>query len=337
MGPLAEGKTALDLGQWATPEHVQLSRQWVKASAIAAASIGGVRRSSSAALRTKRLKTSARPGGTTFLDVGQGDCSLLQMPDGQAVLIDAGVPEMGERVVTALHARGVTALDMVILTHPHADHAGGLHAVLRTFPVRLVLDAGMSAASQAYRTVLDDIADLGIALKLGRPGLTKQYGEVGLEVLAPAEPLLKDTRSDINNASIVTRWVYGDVALLETGDAEQEAIDRLLKSGADLRAQVLKVPHHGSRYTSSAKFLAAVHPAVAVISAGLHNDYHHPHRAALTRLAAAGAKVYVTAQEGTVTIMSDGHSYEVKTERPFVQPLAGDGAALRRRHHRVRP
>jgi competence protein ComEC len=270
----------------------------------------------------------------TFLDVGQGDSSLLQLPDGNAVLIDGGIPEMGSKVVKALEERGVKALDMVIMTHPHADHVGGLHAVFQRFPVRLVLDAGMKAGSRAYHDVLSDIATKGFALKLGEIGMTKHYGPVGLEVLAPAKPFLKGTRSDINNASIVTRWTYGDVALLETGDAEQEAIDRLMTGGANLQAQILKVPHHGSRYTSSAKFLQAVHPEIAIISAGQHNDYHHPHRAALERLANAGIKVYVTATEGTITVTTDGHHIGVKTEKAESEPVPGDGPRTPGRHRR---
>lgn len=269
-------------------------------------------------------RAAARPWTIDFFDVGQGDSSLLRLPDGSNVLIDGGVPEMGDRLVKDLHDRGVQRLDMVIMTHPHADHVGGLHRVFQEFPVRLALDAGMSAPSRAYRDVLKDMTTKGVSLQLGRPGMHKTYGPVTLDVLAPAEPLLKNTRSDINNASIVTRWQDGKVALLETGDAEQEALDRLLKSGQNLQAQILKVAHHGSRYTSSQAFLDAVKPEVAVISAGAHNDYHHPHRAALERLAKAGAKVYVTDQEGTVTVTSDGKTYQVASERPYEAPVAGD-------------
>lgn len=278
--------------------------RWLLASLMAVGALG-----------MKPARAEEKPWVITFLDVGQGDSSLLQLPDGNNVLIDGGVSEMGDRVVKALEKRGVKSLDMVIMTHPHADHVGGLHQVFRHFPIRLVLDSGMHAASHAYGTVLDDINTLGIALKLGRPGLSKSYGPVHVEVLAPSEPLLTHTRSDINNASIVTRWVYDDVALLETGDAEQEALDRLLKSHADLQAQILKVPHHGSRYTSSAKFLEAVHPDVAVISCGLHNDYHHPHKQALQRLKKVGAKIYITAKQGDIAVQTDGHRYNVTTEK----------------------
>jgi competence protein ComEC len=282
----------------------------------------------------RAVDAADRPLVITFLDVGQGDCSLLQLPDGNDVLIDGGIPEMGGTVVKALKQRGVKALDLVIMTHPHADHVGGLHAVFQAFPVRLVLDSGMIAGSRAYRDVLTDISNRGFALKLAEVGMTKHYGPVGLEVLAPVKPFLKGTRSDINNASIVTRWTYGEVALLETGDAEQETIDLLLKRQANLQAQILKVPHHGSRYTSSASFLAAVHPEIAVISAGLHNDYHHPHKAALDRLARSGAKVYVTATEGTITVTTDGHRIDVQTEKPESAPVPGDGAGASHHHHR---
>ncbi|MNS52288.1 ComEC family competence protein [compost metagenome] len=145
--------------------------------------------------------------------------------------------------------------------------------------------------------------------------MVKQYGPVKLEVLAPAEPLLTGTRSDLNNNSIITKWTYGSFSVLMTGDAEAEELDRLMKSKVNLSATVLKVPHHGSRYTMNAAFLAAVKPKVAVVSAGKGNDYKHPHKEAMARLAKVGAHVHVTAQRGTLTVTSNGHGFELKAER----------------------
>jgi competence protein ComEC len=261
------------------------------------------------------VHAQAKPWVITFFDVGQGDSSLLQLPDGNNVLIDAGDVKAADTVVQDLKDRGVEQLDMVIMTHPHADHIGGLHKVFGAFKVRLALDSGMTAASRIYKNVFNDIEKFGIGLKLGRQGMTKSYGPVTMTVLAPEEPLLSHTRSDANNASIVTRWTYGNVSLLETGDIEQEGLDRLLKEDAALQAQILKVPHHGSRYTSSAEFLDRVHPEVAIISCAKRNDYHHPHKQAVDRIEAAGAKLFVTADVGTVTVKTDGQTYEVKSER----------------------
>jgi competence protein ComEC len=260
-------------------------------------------------------RAQSRPWTITFFDVGQGDSSLMQLPDGSNVLIDAGDVKAANTVVQDLKDRGVEELDLVIMTHPHADHIGGLHKVFQNFKVRMALDAGMTVASRTYKNVFNDIEKLGIGLKLGRSGMTKSYGPVTMTVLAPEEPLLSHTRSDVNNASIVTRWTYGDVSVLETGDIEQEGLNRLLKEDADLQAQILKVPHHGSRYTTSAAFLEKVHPEVAVISCAKKNDYHHPHQQAVERIEAAGAKLYVTADRGTVTVTTDGQTYDVKTEK----------------------
>jgi competence protein ComEC len=251
----------------------------------------------------------------SFLDIGQGDAELLQLPTGDNVLIDAGDNGMEERIVQDLRDRGVKSLDMVIMTHPHADHIGAMDAVLQNFPVRLMLDSGSRTGTRTYTKLLKLIDEKHIALKLGRPGMTKNYGPVKLEVLAPAEPLLKDTKSDLNNNSIITKWTYGKFAVLMTGDVESEGLARLLKTNDDLHATVLKVPHHGSRYTTGMDFLERVRPEVAVISAGQNNDYHHPHKQAVERLEKIGAKIYVTKDVGTVTVTTDGKTYQVQTER----------------------
>jgi len=255
-----------------------------------------------------------------FLDVGQGDATLLVGPD-FTILIDAGRHDRAD-VVPHLEALGVTAIDLFILTHPHADHVGQCAAVVRRFPVREAWLAGSEHATLSYERCLDALLETGAGYHEPRAGEVVELGAARLEVLHPAELV-----GDLNNDSIAVRVVYGDVMLLFTGDAEAEAEAAMLARGLPMRAHVLHMGHHGSRTSSTAAFLAAVLPEVAIYSAGLGNSYGHPHTEALARVAAVGAVIYGTDVNGTIRVTTDGRTYEVVPERGG--PLAGPSAELR--------
>ena len=245
-----------------------------------------------------------------FLDVGQGDSSLILFGN-TTILIDAGEMDMGDRVVGDLKELGVTRIDLLVATHPHSDHIGGMQKVLENFPVGRVLDSGQPHTSVLYERFLETIDKKNIPYKVAVQG-----DEINLDpalrivVISPPEQRFGD---DLNTNSIVLRISYGTVNFLFTGDAGGEAETALVKSGYTLDAQILKVGHHGSLHSCSAAFIARVHPETAVISLGLDNPYGHPHKQAVDSLTGAGATIYRTDRDGTILVRSDGISYVVKT------------------------
>ncbi len=257
----------------------------------------------------------------TVIDVGQGDSILVEPPDGKKILIDGGGIEAGESdddpvgakvVVPFLHRKGINKLDLVILTHPHADHLGGLNKVLEELPVDVVMDSGQDYNSRAYKHFKQLIAANKIKYELGRAGQVINFDQdIKGYILNPSDPLLEDTNSD----SVVMRLVYGEVSFLLTGDLGKPGEERVLASGMTLEATVLKVGHHGSSTSTTTEFLAAVHPKYAVISVGRHNRYGHPTAAALRRLQAAGVEVYRTDEDGAVEMATDGKALTVVPQK----------------------
>lgn len=268
-----------------------------------------------AVLLAAAAPSAATPGLTAyFLDVGQGDATLLVGPD-VTILIDAGRHDRAD-VVPHLETLGVVAIDLFILTHPHADHVGQCAAVVRRFPVREAWLAGNEYTTLSYERCLDALLETGAGYHEPRAGEVFELGAVRLEVLHPEQ-----LTGDLNNDSIAVRVAYGDVVLLFTGDAEAEAEQAMLDRGLPIRAHILHMGHHGSRTSSTAAFLAAVMPEVAIYSAGRGNSYGHPHAEALQRVASTGAAVYGTDDHGTIRVTTDGRTYEVVPERGA--PLSG--------------
>lgn len=262
----------------------------------------------------------------TVLDIGQGDAIVLELPGKRAILIDGGGLfddrfDVGEQVVVPfLLSQWIGRLDLVVLSHPHADHLNGLQAVLRHFSVGQVWDNGERTVVPIYIWFEEVLRDKRIPHKILHNGYqTSEFAPVQIAVLHPSNPLVHSSPrghfSDVNSNSLVLTVKYGKVTLLLPGDIEQEAEQLLLEQGADLEAQVLKVPHHGGRTSSSEPFLARVHPTLAIVSAGYRNRFRHPHQETLDRYRANGIQLYRTDRDGAVTVTSDGNTVEVKTMR----------------------
>jgi competence protein ComEC len=263
------------------------------------------------------------------LDIGQGDAELIVSPDGHAMLVDGGPPGEADTILGALRDHGVTRLDLAVASHPHNDHIGSLDEVVHQVPVDQFLDSGYAHGSQPQRRLLEAIKARKVPFKLARPGARYSLGEhVSVSVLGPVEPLLKGTDSDPNNNSVILKVAYGDVRFLLTGDLEEEGRERLYDASADLAAEVYKVSHHGSRNGTDRDLMERVRPKVALISCAVGNDYGHPHPEAIEALTSAGAEIYRTDLQGALTVTTDGHTWQVATERKTSTPLTISGREL---------
>ncbi len=256
----------------------------------------------------------------TFLDVGQGDAAIVDLPDGEALVIDGGglvgsPIDVGARVLAPeLRARRRSAVALTVLTHPHPDHYGGLATGLQAVRVGAFWDSGQGEAERvggAYDAMLLAMRTRGVPVL--RPEAlcgAHELGGASVEVLAPCPGYSSDRGP--NDNSFVLRIALGQRALLFVGDAEQEEERILLNADpARLRADVLKVGHHGSRTSSSPAFIAAVAPREAVVSVGCRNRFGHPHPTTLATLAASGARVWRTDRDGAVVVTTDGRTLEV--------------------------
>lgn len=234
--------------------------------------------------------------------VGQGDAEVLRAGPGSAVVVDSG-PEPGP-VDACLRRLGVRTVPLLVLSHAHLDHVGGVRGVLAGWPVGAVLTSGYRLPAVGVRALDETARQHRVPVLRAGVGAVYRVGDVRLEVLAPLRRLT-GTRSDPNNNSLVLRADLQGVSVLLTGDVEHEGQRLLLASGTDLRADVLKVPHHGSAFSDPA-FLDTVRPRVAVIGVGAGNDYGHPAAAVVARLTRSGARVLRTDLDGDVAVTVSG-------------------------------
>jgi beta-lactamase superfamily II metal-dependent hydrolase len=252
------------------------------------------------------------------LDVGLGDSVLIVAPSGKTVLIDAGPPGAGKKVLEALKRAGVSRLDFLVATHAHADHVGGADDVLKALEVGQVFYSGYPHTSREYDDFLKAVQQKNVKLEKAVPGTTLDLGDGALlRVLAPIEPFFEEKEmaaggNEPNANSVVVRLDYGEFSMLLPGDAEEQTERRMTERGADFATQGLKVAHHGSKYATSADFLKRGGFRWAVISTGADNRYGLPSPDTLARLKAAGVKLYRTDLQGEITVSTRGQQDDVK-------------------------
>ena len=269
----------------------------------------------------------------TFLDVRQGDAAFVRFPDGKTMLIDGGRSllfayrgnhrfntkddrnmkflafDTGERILSPfLCYEGVGELDLLVLSHPDNDHGGGLYYILHEFGVERVLGVPHLDLPPITHRVLHELIDKkGIPHELGYAGEIELTSTAKLELLHPLDERSTDLNDgDINDDSLVLKLSYGEVDVLFTGDIERRAEERLVRSGMDLEAEILKVPHHGSKTSSSPEFLTLVRPRVGIFSLGARNPYKFPPRQVLRRYRNFGCEVLRTDELGAITLKTDG-------------------------------
>ena len=268
------------------------------------------------------FQVASRPDGRLhvyFLDVGQGDSTLIVTPDGKRILVDGGPgPSDAVRTVGERSPFWDRSLDLVVLTHPDEDHFRGLIQVLDRYQVDTVLEtdaSGRSPLFAAWEQRLDK--ETARRLKAYRGETIVLDDSTWMEVLNPPQEPFRGTGANLNDNGIVLRLVYGDVSFLLTADIVAVAEAHLVNDGVDLRSNVLKVAHHGSRTSTTPRFLAAVEPVAAVISAGQDNAHGHPHPEVTDRLSAAvgNDQIYETSERGDIEFTTDGERLWVRTQR----------------------
>ncbi|EGT3619121.1 TPA: MBL fold metallo-hydrolase [Clostridium perfringens] len=244
----------------------------------------------------------------TYLNVGQGDSELIQV-NGINMLIDAGTNAGANDLVKDLKNRGIKTIDIAIATHPHEDHIGGMDEVLENFDVKSFYAPKVAHTTKTYENMLKAVKNEGLKIKQIKEGTKIDLGkDTEVQVYSP----VKSQYEELNNYSPVMKISYGQNSFMFTGDAESLVEKEILNENKDLKADVLKLGHHGSHSSTSEEFLKAVDPSIAIVSCAKDNKYGHPHKETMSNLKKAGITVYETFRDGDITISSNGKKLDVK-------------------------
>lgn len=260
----------------------------------------------------------------SFIDVGQGDCEFIELPNGQTVLIDTGESGNEEKISSFIHNKGYSAIDYFIMTHPHADHIGSSAAIIKEFDIKNIYMPKKSHTSKTFENMLDAVSEKGYSLKTAKAGVSLLKDDsLSMEFLAP----VSENYDDLNNYSAVLRIKFKNNAFLFMGDAEKLSENEILNAyPQDLKADVIKIGHHGSSTSSGEEFIKSVSPKFAVISCGRNNSYSHPHSETISLLNKMGINIYRTDESGTITVTSDGDNITVDKQASSSLPNAPPGS-----------
>jgi DNA internalization-related competence protein ComEC/Rec2 len=262
-------------------------------------------------LNTPTLSGSDGSLKVIFLDVGQGASQLLISPSGKTMLIDAGNNDKESLMLDYLQKYNLTKLDIVIGTHPDADHIGGLDKVIDHFNIGKIYMPKVQSNTRTFESLLKSIKNKGLKVSTAKAGLQLQWDDkVTIQMIAPTKAY-----PDANDNSAVIHVSYGNTSFMLTGDAEAESEKGIIASGVNLQSDVLLVGHHGSKSSTSLDFLKKVKPQYAIIQSGKENKYGHPHTVTLKLLKAQGIKIYRNDLNGTIEVTSDGARLQITSER----------------------
>lgn len=244
-----------------------------------------------------------------FVDVGQGDCAIIQC-DGKYMMIDGGSSAASSIVYTILKDKGINNIDYMVATHPDADHIGGLSGALNYASVGTVYSPVKSYTTKTFKSLVKYVEKQGKSITIPKSGDSFELGSANIQLLGPV-----NLSSNANNNSIIVKVTYGTTSFLFMGDAETDEENDLINSKYDINCDVIKIGHHGSRYSSSSKLLNVAGPEYAIISVGKDNSYGHPTDTILSRLSDSGINVYRTDLQGDIICNSDGKKISFSTEK----------------------